>query len=204
MAWTVDTSAFKTINVWGSPKDSTASTPLPTAALLTKQQPEEDPCRNPAKKAESQFIEGCTFGPQGNESALLKKDVLSFNFACRVCETGPLFVRVFGEFCEVTHMWLIKTAPCDLWRCSERFCGPPPPARFLYLYQIQSFKNSGFWWNWSEWGARWPDSPWLRDLPSMFTSTPTAKLTLIYLNGLTLILVFRRLGRGFAAGRLQS
>lgn len=95
--------------------------------------------------------------PTGERESTLKKDVLSFNFACRVCEMGPLFVRVFGEFYEVTHMWLIKTAPCDLWRCSERFCGCPPPplSLLLYLYQIQSFKHSRFWWNWWEWGARW-------------------------------------------------
>lgn len=76
----------------------------PAAALQTKLLPEGNPFRNPPQKTESQFMWGCTFTPQGEEY-IKRKKMPSSNVASRVYEMLKLFM---------THMWWIKTIPCDL------------------------------------------------------------------------------------------
>lgn len=71
-------------------------------------------------------MEGCTFSPQGRGRLKKKNDVLSSSFASRVCEMGPLFVRVFvslqGDTCDLSKQLHVICANAQ--SCSV---GPAPP-----------------------------------------------------------------------------
>lgn len=94
------------------------------------------PLQKPSREGWISVYVRLHFWPTGEWALLKKEDVLSSHWASGACEMGSLFVRDWGEFCQVEHMWLMKTDPCDLWQCSRLFGGcrlPLPLSLSRYL-----------------------------------------------------------------------